>query len=422
MDPRSWPQRIAAISPYQFALFRIALGLYLALHFAHLVPYGAELFSREGIFPDPGLNFTFGILPNPLEHWDSPALVIGMLVVLTVLSLLFAAGIARRPVAIVLWYGLACLFNRNNLISNPSLPYIGLLLLLSAAIPLGEPLVMRRRQRSPDWFFPAFAFWGAWLLMAGGYTFSGLEKLINSPSWSDGTALKHVLNLPLARPGILRDLVLGLPDTGLQVMTWFALMMELLFLPLCLSSRTRCCAWTALVGMHLGIMTMLAFAELSVGMLLLHLFTFDPQWFSSARKQKGPSLVLFDGVCGLCDRSVHFLLAEDRGQTLLYAPLQGETAAAVRARQQALSADLSSIALVQHLGSKEELLYLKSEAVLRILDEIGGFWRPVSWLRIVPRSIRDTGYDWIARNRYRWFGRYDECIIPDPEVRARFRP
>ena len=104
MDPRSWPQRIAEISPYQFALFRIALGLYLALHFAHLVPYGAELFSREGIFPDPGLNFTFGILPNPLEHWDSPALVIGMLVVLTVLSLLFAAGIARRPVAIVLWY------------------------------------------------------------------------------------------------------------------------------------------------------------------------------------------------------------------------------------------------------------------------------------------------------------------------------
>ena len=77
---------------------------------------------------------------------------------------------------------------------------------------------------------------------------------------------------------------------------------------------------------------------------------------------------------------------------------------------------------MQHLGSKEETLYLKSEAVLRILDEIGGFWRPVSWLRIVPRSIRDTGYDWIARNRYRWFGRYDECIVPDPEARARFRP
>ena len=422
MDLRSWPGAIAAISPYQFALFRILLGIYLAVHCAQLIPYAPELFSTAGVLPDSALNFTHGILPNPLEHWDSPTLATAMLVALTVLAVLFAAGIARRPIAILLWYGLACLFNRNNLISNPSLPYIGLILLLSATIPAGEPFAPGRRYKSEDWFFPAFAFWGAWFLMAAGYTFSGLEKLLNSPSWLQGRALEHVLNLPLARPGICRDLVLGLPDALLQLLTWSTLAMEILFLPLCLHAKTRLFAWTGLVSMHLGIMLMISFADLSIGMLMLHLFTFDPNWFAAARPQTGSCLVLYDGVCGLCDRSVQFLLAEDRRQRLLYAPLQGETAATIRPRHPALTEDLTSIVLVRNFGSAEEKIYVKTAAVLRILDEIGGFWRPLSWLRALPRAPRDAVYDWIARKRYQWFGQFDACRMPEPEHKALFLP
>lgn len=422
MDFRSWPYRIKSISPYQFAVFRIVLGIYLAIHFGQLISYSTELFSDAGVLPDPTLNFTNGILPNPLVYWGSPNIATCMVFVLTVLSMLFAAGIARRPIAIILWYGLACLFNRNNLINNPSLPYIGLILLLSATIPATEPLVPKRRYNAEAWFFPAFTFWGAWFLMATGYTFSGLEKFFNSPSWLEGTAIQHVLNLPLARPGICRTLILSLPDTLLHLITWSALALEILFLPLCIHSKTRLIAWSGLVSMHLGIMLLVAFADLSIGMLMLHLFTFDPQWFAAARHKKGSTLVLFDGICGLCDHTVQFLLAEDSNKRLLYAPLQGESAAAIRLQHPTLTEELSSIVLVQDLGNTQETIYMKTDAVLRLLDEVGGFWRPVSWLRLVPHCVRDTIYDWIARNRYRWFGKYDTCRLPEPEHKKRFLP
>src|SRR5690349_5202579 len=120
-----------SISPRQFAIFRIALGCYLAVHFAQLIPYGAELFSNAGLFANPRLNFTYGILPNPLEHWDSPAWVNAFLIILLVAAIAFAIGVFRRAAAVVLWFGWACLFNRNNLINNPSIPYVGLLLLLT---------------------------------------------------------------------------------------------------------------------------------------------------------------------------------------------------------------------------------------------------------------------------------------------------
>ena len=109
---------IKNISPWQFAAFRILFGFYLTVHFAYLIPYGRELFSREGVLPQARLNFTFGILPNPLEHFDSPAFVVGFLVTLTLLAVALAIGFCRRTAALLLWYGWACLFNRNNLKLN----------------------------------------------------------------------------------------------------------------------------------------------------------------------------------------------------------------------------------------------------------------------------------------------------------------
>ena len=116
------------ISAQQFALFRIALGTDPAIHFAQLIPYGAELFSHRGMLADARINLTAGIFPNPLAHWDSPACVTVFLGALTILSLALALGVYRRSAAILLWFGWACLFNRNNLIINPSIPYIGLAL------------------------------------------------------------------------------------------------------------------------------------------------------------------------------------------------------------------------------------------------------------------------------------------------------
>ncbi len=398
-----------AVSPYQFAVFRIVFGLYLVIHFAMLLPYGAELFSREGVLPSARLNLTAGILPNPLEHWDTPAFVTGFLIVLLVLSLFYTLGLFRRTSAVLLWYGWACLFNRNNLISNPSIPYVGLLLLFTALLPVGEPLTIRRRPAPPSWEFPAVIFWSVWVLMAVGYTFSGCVKL-QSPSWFDGTAMLHVVNNPLARPGPFRDLFLKMPDWAMRAATWEPLALEVLFVPLCLHRRTRMLASLAMSVMHAGILLMVDFADLSGGMLMLHLFTFDPDWLPARAPQ---SVVFYDGVCGLCDRAVQFLLAEDTHQVLRFAPLQGQTAQ----QQSGIAPDLRSIVLMT--GST---IRYRSDAVLGALDEIGGFWRVVSWLRVIPRPWRNAAYDWVARHRYEWFGKFAECKLPTPELRARFLP
>ena len=132
-------------------------------------------------------------------------------------------------------------------------------------------------------------------------------------------------------------------------------------------------------------------------------------------------LVLFDGICGLCARSVRFVLRHDRADQFFYAPLQGETAAAVLARH-SIAADLETMIYVTDLDGPGERVFTRSDAALTILDELGGWWKVVAMLRIVPRPVRDTVYRFVARNRYRWFGQHDICQLPAPEQRERFLP
>jgi hypothetical protein len=279
-------QTIAPVTARQFAWFRIVFGLYLAVHFAHLVPWGPELFSRDGVLPDASLNPTHGLFPNVLAHCDSPAFVTAFLVALTGLSLLFAAGILRQAAALLLWYGWACLFNRNVLISNPSIAYVGLLLLLTTLVPLVPAREAHRASRpktsSDDFYVPGAVYWAAWFLMAAGYTFSGIVKL-SSPSWIDGTALWHVFQNPLARDWWLRDAVVSMPMAVFRLMTWSALALEISFLPLALWRWTRALVWIAMVGMHISIIGLVSFADLSAGMLMVHLFTADPRWIGVVR-------------------------------------------------------------------------------------------------------------------------------------------
>ena len=269
---------VAPVTARQFAWFRIIFGAYLAIHFAHLVPWGAELFSREGVLPRAGLNPTYGILPNVLALWDSPAFITAFLAAMVALSVLFAAGVVRHAAALLLWYGWACLFNRNVLISNPSIAYVGVLLLLTTLVPGREPLrAFGRRVETADFYVPAAAYWTAWFLMAAGYSFSGIVKLA-SPSWVDGSAFWHIVQNPLARDGLLRDVVLGMPSWAFQLLTWKALALEILFLPLAVWHWTRPVVWCAMVFMHIGILALVSFADLSAGMLMVHLFTVDSRW------------------------------------------------------------------------------------------------------------------------------------------------
>lgn len=267
---------VAPVTARQFAWFRIVFGAYLTIHFAQLVPYASELFSSAGALPDASSNPTYGILPNVLAHWNTPQFATAFVLALTILSILFAMGIARHAAAALLWYGWACLFNRNVLISNPSIPYVGLLLILVLLVPAREPLRVGGRDADADFYLPAAVFWTAWSLMAAGYTFSGIAKL-QSPSWIDGSALSHVLLSPLARSTVVTEIMLGHPSL-LVCATWAVLSLEVLFVPLAIWHRTRMYAWASMVAMHFAIVAFIDFADLSAGMLVLHLFTFDRRW------------------------------------------------------------------------------------------------------------------------------------------------
>jgi predicted DCC family thiol-disulfide oxidoreductase YuxK len=397
--------RIKAISPGQFALFRIVFGGYLVVHFLMQLPNAAELFSNQGVIADPKLNPLHGIFPNPLDAWGYPAFITTFITALAVLSFAFAAGIFRRTTALLLWFGWAALFNRNNLISNPSLPYVGLILLLCTLVPPGESWSLAENsRRDQEWLFPTMVFWSAWLVMAAGYTFSGLIKL-QSPSWVDGTAFRHLLNNPLARPGLFRDLLLKLGPAGDAALTWSVLALEILFLPLCLFRQGRMFAWTAMLGAHLGILLVVNFADLSLGMVMIHFFTFDPAWFPARCDARKPFL-FYDGRCGLCNWVVRFLKREDSTVRIQFVTLQSNVAQSYLRGHGLPTKDFDSLVFVGDGHNRSAPYFLRTTAVLCVLGEIGGIWRAVSWFAVIPASWRDPLYDFVARIRYRFFGEY----------------
>ena len=126
-------------------------------------------------------------------------------------------------------------------------------------------------------------------------------------------------------------------------------------------------------------------------------------------------LVLFDGVCNLCAGVVRFVIERDREARFRFAPLQSELGRALQ-RQHGLDPDeLATFVVIDAEGAAT-----RSTAVLRILRQLGAPWRWLYPLRWVPAPLRDALYGVIARNRYRWFGRREQCLVPTPELRSRF--
>ena len=133
-------------------------------------------------------------------------------------------------------------------------------------------------------------------------------------------------------------------------------------------------------------------------------------------------MVFFDGVCALCNRTMALLIDEDRERVLHFSPLQGETFGSFREGRTDLPGQLDSIVYVRGLGTEKAVPLAQSDAILAIYGDLGGFWRPLSWARILPRFFRDRVYGWVARNRYKWFGEYETCRLPDPREREQLLP
>lgn len=127
-------------------------------------------------------------------------------------------------------------------------------------------------------------------------------------------------------------------------------------------------------------------------------------------------ILFFDGVCGLCNRAVDRLLRIDRKKKLLhFAPLQGETA------HKLLPAGMAD-AMATAVYLRDGKLLLGSDASMQVMIDFGGWRKLYRLLRVIPRSWHEALYHWVARNRYRWFGRHDVCRLPTPEERERFLP
>jgi len=126
-------------------------------------------------------------------------------------------------------------------------------------------------------------------------------------------------------------------------------------------------------------------------------------------------IVLFDGVCNLCNRSVMFIIRHDPDAVFRFAALQSDAGRMILAQAKPDQEKMSSIVLVQ--GEK---VFTHSTAALTIAKQLKGPVKLAYACIIIPRFIRDAVYNWIARNRYRWFGKKDQCMVPGPDLLKRF--
>jgi predicted DCC family thiol-disulfide oxidoreductase YuxK len=131
-------------------------------------------------------------------------------------------------------------------------------------------------------------------------------------------------------------------------------------------------------------------------------------------------LVLYDGVCGLCNRLVRFLLPRDRHDRLRFAALQGELARRALAPHGKDPVDLDTVYVIADWRGPKERLLERGRAISFALGALGGPWRLTAMLRIVPSFLVNAAYRFVAGRRYRWFGRYEACPAPEPRYRDKF--
>lgn len=133
-------------------------------------------------------------------------------------------------------------------------------------------------------------------------------------------------------------------------------------------------------------------------------------------KDEEYKIILFDGVCNLCNDAINFVIKRDKKRIFKFASLQSEIGQKLTSERGINTDDFDSIILID----PGTAWYEKSTAALQIAKQLSGIFPLLSVFLIFPKSFRDLVYDFVARNRYKWFGKKDQCMIPTPELRALF--
>ena len=126
-------------------------------------------------------------------------------------------------------------------------------------------------------------------------------------------------------------------------------------------------------------------------------------------------IILFDGICNLCNGAVQFIIKHDPEKKFLFTSLQSEAGQQLLKQYHLPSENFDSFLLLQ-----DDTIFYKSSAALKVARQIKSVWKALYIFMIVPKFIRDAVYSWIAANRYKWFGKKDNCMMPTPELQARF--
>lgn len=271
------------------------------------------------------------------------------------------------------------------------------------------------------------------------YFGAGLSKILQ-PVWQNGEALYYILRIEDFRASNL-NIYLTENAFFVKTATWGTLFWELTFpFAIWFSKKIRNWYLVGGIALHIGIWTLMRIDNFSFIMLSFYpVFFFDyefkafyerylKKWFGRFKDVQRPqlellpkepvhqSIILFDGDCNLCNRFVQFVLDHDKKEHYTFSSLQSPLGQEIQHTIKLDASKLDSILLYHSNGEFAQ----KSTAALNIFASFGGFWQLFKLFQIVPVSLRDMIYDWVARHRYTWFGQSDHCRIPTQQLNKRF--
>lgn len=255
-----------------YIIFRFLFGIYFVYYFVRSFPYVVSVYSNEGMLRFFEFNWTYGMFPNFLYVFDSPIVVTATIFVGIVFAVLFSLGFVPRVSAFFLWYIQTALFNRNNLTGDPSIAYVGLLLLILALLPQVRPLTkyfLSKKDIAKEIVVPFYVFYVPVFIFCLTFTMSALDK-VNAVSWRNGEAFRLILNLPIAKEwflvSYLRESVYITP-----LLSYLALVAQFICLPLFILGWYRVALVINLFSFIFVYMT-LELNQVSVGMIFFFVF------------------------------------------------------------------------------------------------------------------------------------------------------